>query len=69
MNKPLPIRQLAPMPQRPLVVPASVTSPARAQRSGPPRAQRTRGAMRSRHVEAHAVAWLRSLRGEAGVAS
>jgi uncharacterized membrane protein YbhN (UPF0104 family) len=35
----------------------------------PIRARRSRGAMRSRHVEAHAVAWLRSLRHETGVSS
>ena len=69
MNKPLPTRQPAPMPQLSLTPSAPVTNPAGARRRGPPRAQRTRGAMRSRHVEAHAVAWLRSLRDEARVAS
>jgi len=75
VNKPLSIRtlapaaQLAPTPQISSISPARATSPAAGGPGGPPRAQRTRGAMRSRHVEAHAVAWLRSLRGEAGVVS
>jgi uncharacterized membrane protein YbhN (UPF0104 family) len=80
VKEPLPIRALAPVaqldsmplasiPQLPAIAPARAASPVGARRSGPPRAQRTRGAMRSRHVEAHAVAWLRSLRDEARVAS
>jgi uncharacterized membrane protein YbhN (UPF0104 family) len=69
VKKTLPIRQPVPTAQLAQIAPAPVTNLADARRSGPPRAQRTRGEMRSRHVEAHAVAWLRSLRGEAEVAS
>ena len=66
VNKPTPVPQLPPVPPLPLNAPVQPSGrPAGAPRARPPRAQRTRGAMRSRHVEAHAVAWLRSLRGEA----
>ncbi len=69
MKELLPARRLAPGPQLPPTTPAQFTNPASTPRSGPPRAHRTRGEMRSRHVEAHAVAWLRSLRSEAEVTS
>jgi hypothetical protein len=49
-------------------IPAAMAAAAE-ERRAPTRARRSRGAIRTRHVEAHAVAWLRSLHREARVPS
>jgi uncharacterized membrane protein YbhN (UPF0104 family) len=63
---PAPAPRIAPIPAL-AGAPTTATATATAlnKEKGGARARRSRGAMRSRHIEAHAVAWLRSLRQEA----